>query len=107
MDGDEPSEQQPAPFPGSCKIGSLPLPTKQPEQPIAADTADDDASATYDASATTEITASYRDYSRYLELGGDLTRHKKCDRNFPARVHRMVSNPDHSHIIHWLVRRSK
>ena len=84
MDGDEPIEQL--------------------EQPIAADTADD-AAAAYSTMATTEITASYRDYSRYLELGGDLARHKKCESNFPARIHRMVSNADHSDIVHWQVRR--
>mmetsp|Transcript_4969 Transcript_4969/g.11163 ORF Transcript_4969/g.11163 Transcript_4969/m.11163 type:complete len:261 (+) Transcript_4969:404-1186(+) len=52
--------------------------------------------------ATTEITASYRDYSRYLELDGNLPRHKKWDRNFPARIHRMVSNAADHDIVHWL-----
>ena len=79
-------------------------PIEQLDQPIAAGTAED-AAATYSTMATTEITASYRDYSRYLELGGDLARHKKCESNFPARIHRMVSNADHSDIVGWLVRR--
>ena len=83
MDGDEPIEQL--------------------EQPIAAGTAED-AAAAYSTMATTEITASYRDFSRYLELGGDFTRQKKCGRNFPARIHSMVSNADHSDIVHWQVR---
>ncbi|EJK72567.1 hypothetical protein THAOC_05889, partial [Thalassiosira oceanica] len=35
-------------------------------------------------------------------LDGNLPRHKKWDRNFPARIHRMVSNAADHDIVHWL-----
>lgn len=46
----------------------------------------------------------YRDFSRYLEEGGELIRHKKCEANFPAKLHRMVSEPRNSQAITWMVR---
>lgn len=44
----------------------------------------------------------YRDYSRYLEEGGQLAKHKKCQANFPAKLHKILSEQAHSHIITWL-----
>ena len=46
----------------------------------------------------------YHDYSRYLEQGGPLIKHKKSTDNFPARLHRMLSNEEHSDVICWMVR---
>ena len=45
----------------------------------------------------------YRDYSRYLERGGELVAHKKSTNNFPARLHRMLSDDQHSDVISWMV----
>lgn len=48
----------------------------------------------------------YRDYSRYVEEGGELIKHKKCGNNFPARLHRMLSDAaaldQYSDIITWM-----
>lgn len=46
----------------------------------------------------------YRDYSTYLQNGGQLIKHKKSDKNFPVKMHRILSNPMYSHIITWMVR---
>jgi len=46
--------------------------------------------------------SSYRDYSTYLLNGGELIKHKKSDRNFPVKLHRIVSDPMNAHIITWL-----
>ena len=46
----------------------------------------------------------YHDFSRYLLEGGELVRKKKSDNNFPAKLHQMLSDPDLSHIIAWMVR---
>ena len=44
----------------------------------------------------------YRDFSNYIEDGGKLDKHKKCERNFPARLHAMLSDEQYSHIISWM-----
>lgn len=44
----------------------------------------------------------YHDYSRYLEQGGELIKHKKSTDNFPARLHRILSNDEHSDVICWM-----
>mmetsp|Transcript_32826 Transcript_32826/g.73820 ORF Transcript_32826/g.73820 Transcript_32826/m.73820 type:complete len:376 (+) Transcript_32826:105-1232(+) len=44
----------------------------------------------------------YRDYSTYLQNGGQLIKHKKSDKNFPVKMHRILSNPMYSHIITWM-----
>lgn len=44
----------------------------------------------------------YRDFSQYTDHGGQLIKHKKCNNNFPAKVHLILSNPDHSHVITWM-----
>ena len=46
----------------------------------------------------------YRDFSRYLEHGRHLDRHKKVEANFPAKLHQMLSDPHFEHIIVWMVR---
>ena len=38
----------------------------------------------------------YRDFSHYIEEGGELVKHKKSSNNFPARLHRMLSKEEHS-----------
>ena len=45
----------------------------------------------------------YRDFSTYIEQGGTIEKHKKSDRNFPARLHAMLSDEQYSHIITWMV----
>ena len=45
----------------------------------------------------------YRDYSRYIEDGGELIRHKKSNNNFTARLHRVLSHPQNSAVITWMV----
>ena len=45
----------------------------------------------------------YRDYSRYVEEGGELIKHKKSGNNFPARLHAMLSNEENSDAITWMV----
>lgn len=44
----------------------------------------------------------YRDFSRYIDDGGQLIKHKKSDANFPAMLHKILSEPGHSHIITWM-----
>lgn len=44
----------------------------------------------------------YRDFSHYIEEGGELIRHKKSHDNFPKRLHKLVSG-EHSDVITWMV----
>ena len=44
----------------------------------------------------------YRDFSTYIKDGNRIEKHKKCDRNFPALVHSILSNDQYSHIISWM-----
>ncbi|KAL7530485.1 hypothetical protein ACHAWF_003396 [Thalassiosira exigua] len=44
----------------------------------------------------------YRDFSRFIEEGGALQKHKKSDRNFPARVHEMLSDAANYHAVVWM-----
>jgi hypothetical protein len=44
----------------------------------------------------------YTDYSTYIKEGGALEKHKKSERNFPARLHAMLSDEQYSHIISWM-----
>ena len=50
----------------------------------------------------------YRDYSRYVEEGGELIKHKKSGNNFPARLHQMLTDAaasdQYSDVIAWMVR---
>ena len=46
----------------------------------------------------------YRDFSRYLAEGRPITKHKKSDSNFPAKLHEMLSEPEMQDIITWMVR---
>lgn len=45
----------------------------------------------------------YQDFSRYLEEGGQLYKHKKSGNNFPARLHKILSDAEYSHLITWMV----
>ena len=47
--------------------------------------------------------AAYRDYGTYLQNGGELITHKKSNRNFPVKLHRIVSDPSNSLVITWMV----
>lgn len=47
----------------------------------------------------------YRDFSLYLqENGNQVERHKKAEANFPAKLHHMLSDPQFSDSIVWMVR---
>ena len=46
---------------------------------------------------------SYQDYSTHVKNGGKLEKHKKSERNFPARLHKILSNEQYSHVISWMV----
>eukprot|EP00984_Skeletonema_dohrnii_P000364 scaffold120_cov134-Skeletonema_dohrnii-CCMP3373.AAC.7 len=44
----------------------------------------------------------YHDFAAYLKDGGRIEKHKKSDRNFPARLHVILSDEQYSHIIAWM-----
>lgn len=44
----------------------------------------------------------YHDFAAYIEDGGKIEKHKKFGKNFPARLHAMLSDEQHSHIISWM-----
>ncbi len=46
---------------------------------------------------------SYHDFSTYIEDGGKIKKHKKSERNFPARLHTILSDEKYAHIISWMV----
>ena len=45
----------------------------------------------------------YHDFSTYIIEGGELTKHKKSDNNFPARLHKLVSDGHSNDVITWMV----
>ncbi len=47
----------------------------------------------------------YHDFSLYLREGGEIIKHKKCDANFPAKLHGILSEPIYLHVIAWMVRK--
>ena len=47
----------------------------------------------------------YHDFSTYIIEGGELTKHKKSDNNFPARLHKLVSDGHSNDVITWMVSR--
>ena len=49
------------------------------------------------------IDHSYHDYSTYIQDGGKIVKHKKSERNFPARLHTILSDEQYAHIISWMV----
>ena len=51
------------------------------------------------------VVHTYHDLSRYLQEGGIVVKHKKSSSNFPAKLHQILSEPQFSHIIVWMVRR--
>ena len=74
------------------------------------------ASAFFDSATTTmaeEVAANntlprfndhtYHDFSTYIKDGGRIEKHKKSDRNFPARLHAIMSDEKYSNIISWMV----
>jgi hypothetical protein len=60
----------------------------------------DDDAADY---ARRYVDHTYQDFSRYLQQGGEIPKHKKSGSNFPARLHHMLEDPNNSHIIAWMV----
>ncbi|KAK1734136.1 heat shock factor family protein [Skeletonema marinoi] len=71
------------------------------------------ASAFFDsATMTEEVTVNntlprfndhtYHDFSTYIKDGGRIEKHKKSDRNFPARLHAIMSDEKYSNIISWM-----
>ena len=55
------------------------------------------------ADARRYVDHTYHDFSRYLQQGGEIPKHKKSGSNFPARLHHMLEDPNNSHIIAWMV----
>ena len=51
-----------------------------------------------------KVDHTYHDYSRYINEGGVLTKHKKSHDNFPRRLHTLISEHDNSGVITWMVR---
>jgi len=47
------------------------------------------------------VNHAYRDYSRFLLDGGELVKHKKSDRNFPRKVHQILTD-GHEDVIVWM-----
>lgn len=45
----------------------------------------------------------YRDFSQYVEEGGTLIKHKKSTNNFPARLHKILSDSANADVITWMV----
>ena len=41
----------------------------------------------------------YRDFSTYIKEGNRIEKHKKSDRNFPARLHVILSDDQYANII--------
>ena len=56
------------------------------------------------AAASSDRTSehTYHDFSTYIKRGGKIEKHKKSDRNFPARLHTILSIDKYSHIIAWM-----
>ena len=46
---------------------------------------------------------SYHDFSTYISDGGKIEKHKKSERNFPARLHAILGDEQYAHIIAWMV----
>jgi len=44
----------------------------------------------------------YRNFSNWIKDGNRIEKHKKSDRNFPARLHAILSDEKYSHIISWM-----
>ncbi|KAL7494182.1 hypothetical protein ACHAWT_002905 [Skeletonema menzelii] len=44
----------------------------------------------------------YHDFAAYLKAGGRIEKHKKSDRNFPARLHAILADERYAHIITWM-----
>mmetsp|Transcript_32675 Transcript_32675/g.55620 ORF Transcript_32675/g.55620 Transcript_32675/m.55620 type:complete len:439 (+) Transcript_32675:177-1493(+) len=48
------------------------------------------------------VNHTYHDFSRYLEEVGTPPKRKKADKNFPAKLHRILATPEFSQIITWM-----
>ena len=44
----------------------------------------------------------YHNFSNWIKDGNRIEKHKKSDRNFPARLHAILSDEKYSHIISWM-----
>lgn len=56
------------------------------------------------SSALKYVDHTYRDFSRYVEEGGELIKHKKSTNDFPARLHKMLTDESaNSGVITWMV----
>jgi len=44
----------------------------------------------------------YRDYSLYLQNGGQMIKHKKSTNNFPTRIQKILSIKEYSDVITWM-----
>lgn len=44
----------------------------------------------------------YRDFSCYIQQGGAMIKRKKAGNNFPAKLHKLLSDPNNSDIVTWM-----
>ena len=59
---------------------------------------------TADGRVLNYVDHTYHDFSKYFEEGGEAVSHKKAGKNFPALLHRILSEEtEYSHIITWMV----
>lgn len=56
----------------------------------------------YTSTSLKYVDHTYHDFSNYIIEGGELTKHKKSDNNFPARLHKLVSDGPND-VITWMV----
>ena len=59
---------------------------------------------TADGRVLNYVDHTYHDFSKFFEVGGEVVSHKKAGKNFPAVLHRILSEEaKYSHIITWMV----
>ena len=57
----------------------------------------------YTSTSLKYVDHTYHDFSNYIIEGGELTKHKKSDNNFPARLHKLISDVNSNDVITWMV----
>ncbi|KAL7461049.1 hypothetical protein ACHAXS_001484, partial [Conticribra weissflogii] len=46
------------------------------------------------------VNHTYRDFSRFEPI--TVSKDRRASSNFPAKLHMMLSNPEHAHVICWM-----
>lgn len=57
----------------------------------------------YTSTSLKYVDHTYHDFRNYIIEGGELTKHKKSDNNFPARLHKLISDVNSNDVITWMV----